>query len=462
MAKLITKFKFLKPDRKKSFGNYARYIATREGVDKIDDSKKYAPATKKQQELIIQLIKDFPDSKDSFEYKDYLSYKNIDTATDFISRTMEDYSYEISGRKTYAKYIATRPRAERFGSHGLFTDDGVEIKLSNLMKELDEYEGNVWTAIISLRREDAERLSFNNGYRWRSFLRSQTDILSDNLKIPLSDLRWYAAFHNETHHPHVHLIVFSDNPKEGYLSKQGLNEIRSSFAREIFKDDLLYTYKKQTEHRDLLRDEARELVSNAVASINSGYFENKEVQNLLLELADKLSKTKGKKVYGYLPAETKDLVDSILKEMAKDYRIEDLYNLWYEQKEEVLRTYTDDMPKRIPLEDNVEFKKIKNIIIKEALNLTTDDNDMTNEELLPETDGNEYRIPKIKTKYIEKSNSVSELRLNNSAFAYIRLLRYLSDLIKRQLKLDDDENEIRVESKLKRKIEDKKRGLGLH
>ena len=128
MAKLITKFKYLKPNRKKSVGNYARYIATREGVEKIDDSKKYAPATKKQQELIEKLIKDFPESKDSFEYKDYLAFKNMETATDFISRTMEDYSYEISGRKTYAKYIATRPRAERFGSHGLFTDDG------NLMK----------------------------------------------------------------------------------------------------------------------------------------------------------------------------------------------------------------------------------------------------------------------------------------------------------------------------------------
>jgi hypothetical protein len=136
--------------------------------------------------------------------------------------------------------------------------------------------------------------------------------------------------------------------------------------------------------------------------------------------------------------------------------------LWYEQKEEVFRTYTDDMPKRIPLEDNVEFKKIKNIIIKEALNLTNDDNDVTNEELPSENDEKGYGIPKSKTRYKEKSNSVSELSLSNSAFAYIRLLRYLSDLIKRQLKLDDDENEIRVESKLKRKIDDKKRGLGLH
>lgn len=461
MAKLVTKFKYLKPNRDKSFGNYARYIATREGVEKIDDSKKYAPATKKQQELIEKLVTDFPDSKDFFEYKDYLVSKNIESASEFISRVMEDYSYEISGRKTYAKYIATRPRAERFNSHGLFTDDGVEIKLTSLVKELDEYEGNIWTAVISLRREDAERLDFNNGDRWRSFLRSQTDVLSENLKIPLSNLRWYAAFHNESHHPHVHLIAFSDNPKEGYLSEKGVNNIRSSFAREIFKDDLLNVYERQTEHRDMLRDKAHELVSNAVESINSGYYDNQNVQELLLKLADRLSKTKGKKVYGYLAPETKDLVDSILKELADDNRIKALYELWCEQKEEILRTYTDDMPKRIPLENNKEFKKIKNIIIKEALNLAIENDDFSDENNTVNEDDFHYKPSTKTTSHQTKSTSISELRLSNSAFAYIRLLRYLSDLIRKQLDLDED-NQIKVESKLKRKIEDKKHGLGLH
>lgn len=461
MAKLVTKFKYLKPNREKSFGNYARYIATREGVEKIDDSKKYAPATKKQQELIEKLVTDFPDSKDFFEYKDYLVSKNIESASEFISRVMEDYSYEISGRKTYAKYIATRPRAERFNSHGLFTDDGVEIKLTSLVKELDEYEGNIWTAVISLRREDAERLDFNNGDRWRSFLRSQTDVLSENLKIPLSNLRWYAAFHNESHHPHVHLIAFSDNPKEGYLSEQGVNNIRSSFAREIFKDDLLNVYERQTEHRDMLRDKAHELVSNAVESINSGYYDNQNVQELLLKLADRLSKTKGKKVYGYLAPETKDLVDSILKELADDNRIKALYELWCEQKEEILRTYTDDMPKRIPLENNKEFKKIKNIIIKEALNLAIDNDDISDKNNTVNEDDFHYKSSTTTTSNKTESTSISELRLSNSAFAYIRLLRYLSDLIRKQLDIDED-NQIKVESKLKRKIEDKKQGLGLH
>lgn len=461
MAKLITKFKYLKPNRKKSVGNYARYIATREGVEKIDDSKKYAPATKKQQELIEKLIKDFPESKDSFEYKDYLAFKNMETATDFISRTMEDYSYEISGRKTYAKYIATRPRAERFGSHGLFTDDGVEIKLNNLVKELDENEGNIWTAVISLRREDAERLGFNNGERWRDFMRSQALDMAHNMKISPQNFRWYAAFHNESHHPHIHLIAFSENQKEGYLSEQGLNKIRSSLGKGIFEQDFISVYKKQTEQRDLIRDEARELVSNAVASINSGYYDNHNVQELLLKLADRLSKTKGKKVYGYLAPETKDLVDSILRELADDDRIKALYELWCEQKEEILRTYTDDMPKRIPIEKNKEFKKIKNIIIKEALNLAVENDDISDENNTVIEDDSHIKTSSRTTSQKAKSTSILELRLSNSAFAYIRLLRYLSDLIRKQLDIDED-NQIKVESKLKRKIEDKKQGLGLH
>ena len=84
--------------------------------------------------------------------------------------------------------------------------------------ELNAHTGNVWTAIVSLRREDAERLGYDNGSRWRDMLRSQTQTLSENLKIPMSNLRWFAAFHNESYHPHVHMIVYSTDPTEGYLS----------------------------------------------------------------------------------------------------------------------------------------------------------------------------------------------------------------------------------------------------
>ena len=268
--------------------------------------KKFAPATTKQKNLIEKILKDFPDSKDMFEYVDYLEKQNVGSALDFISRVMEDYAYEISGRKAYADYIATRPRAERFGSHGLFTDDGVQVQLSKVTEELDKHKGNIWTAIISIRREDAERLGFNTGTRWRDMLRTQTATLAENLKIPTQNLHWYAAFHNESHHPHVHLIAYSTVENEGYLTQKGVENLRSSFAKDIFQQDLLCVYEKQTEHRDKLRAEARYVVDDLVSKINSEIYINSSIQQKLLELAMELRTVSGKKQYAYLKKPLKD------------------------------------------------------------------------------------------------------------------------------------------------------------
>lgn len=243
MARLITKFKYLKPDERNHFGGYAEYIATREGVEKIDESKRNAPATNKQKQLIKKILSDFPDSKSSLEYEDYRKDKTVGVASEFITRMLEENADEMMHTTTYADYIATRPRAERFGSHGLFTDDGVAVDLKKVSDELNAHTGNVWTAIVSLRREDAERLGYDNGSRWRDMLRSQTQTLSENLRIPMSNLRWFAAFHNESHHPHIHLIAYSTNPNEGYLSEKGVMALRSSFAKDIFAQDLLCEYK---------------------------------------------------------------------------------------------------------------------------------------------------------------------------------------------------------------------------
>ncbi len=369
MAKIVTKFKYLKPDRKQSAGGYAKYIATREGVEKIDDSKQFAPATVKQQELIKKLLKDFPDSADSLEYHDYLAQHNVATASEFITRTVEDNSYEIVGRESYAKYIATRPRAEKFGRHGLFTDKGVSVQLTKVQEELNKHEGNIWTAIISLRREDAERLDYNNGARWRDMLRSQAFAMAKNMRISIKNLRWYAAFHNESHHPHVHLILYSTDPDEGYLTERGIENLRSSFAREIFAQDLVSIYAKQTESRDKLRADSKSLVAEIVSQINNGEYDNPMVEKLLRQLSDKLLRVSGKKQYGYLKADVKDIVDNIIIELSKDERISKLYDIWYEHREEVLRTYTDILPKRIPLVDNDTFKPIKNHVIREALKI---------------------------------------------------------------------------------------------
>ena len=369
MARIVTKFKYLKANRKQSAGGYVKYIATREGVEKIDDSKKYAPVTVKQQEMIGKLLKDFPDTADSFEYQDYIRNKTVGAASEFISRAIEDNSYEFAGRKTYAKYIATRPRAEKIGRHGLFTDDGVVIELSKVQQEIDSHKGNIYTAIISIRREDAERLGYNTGARWRDMLRTQTDVLSDYLHIPRENLKWYAAFHNESHHPHVHLIAYSKVPTEGYLAESGVDKLRSAFAREIFAQDLVSIYAKQTESRDKLRADSKSLVAEIVSQINSGEYDNPMVEKLLRQLSDKLLRVSGKKQYGYLKADVKDIVDNIIIELSKDERISKLYDIWYEHREEVLRTYTDTLPKRIPLVDNDTFKPIKNHVIREALKI---------------------------------------------------------------------------------------------
>jgi hypothetical protein len=470
VAKLVTKFKYLKPTRKVSTGGYAKYIATREGVEKIDDTKKFAPATAKQKNLIEKIINDFPDSKDMFEYADYLEKQNQCSASDFISRVMEDYAYEISGRKAYADYIATRPRAERFGSHGLFTDDGVQVQLSKVTEELDSHKGNIWTAIISIRREDAQRLGFNTGARWRDMLRTQTEALAKNLKIPMENLRWYAAFHNESHHPHVHLIAYSTVENEGYLTQKGVENLRSSFAKDIFQQDLLCIYERQTEHRDKLRAEARDIVEDLVANINCEIYVNASIQHKLLELADRLSKTKGKKVYGYLKPDVKAIVDSIVEELANDSRIKKLYDLWYEQKENTIRTYTDEMPDRIPLVNNKEFKSIKNAVIKEALklNFTEDEvekNENTDEE--PVSNPFEYKENTSTESVFDSDRGVLyphysiKTSRNSVAVSSLYLLRYLCNIIQSRLRFEEKQKVQRTDRKLQQKINDKKQAQGL-
>lgn len=386
MARLITKFKYLKPEDRKNIGGYAEYIATREGVEKIDESRKFAPATNKQKQLIKKILSDFPDSKSSLEYEDYLKEKTVGAASEFITRMLEENADEMMHTTTYADYIATRPRAERFGSHGLFTDDGVAVDLQKVSHKLNAHTGNVWTAIVSLRREDAERLGYDNGSRWRDMLRSQAQTLSENLRIPMSNLRWFAAFHNESYHPHVHMIVYSTDPTEGYLSEKGVMALRSSFAKDIFAQDLLCEYKKQTEHRDALKVQSREVLAELITKINSGTYDNPQVEDLLQTLAKRLAVTNGKKQYGYLRKDIKEIINSIVDELGKDERIAALYDLWYESKKTAHRVYSESQPERLPLSQNKEFKSVKNMVIAEAmkLNLPTDEVEETDEPTEPD------------------------------------------------------------------------------
>ena len=398
MAKLITKFRYLKPSKKRKAGGYATYIATREGVEKLPQEK------------------------------------------------------------TYADYIATRPR-----SQGLFSDEGAEINLRQLSRGLNSYQGNLWTVILSLSREDAERLGFDTAARWRDFLRSERSEIAEQFHIPQGNLRWYAAFHNEKHHPHVHLMVWSEDEKEGYLSERGIEKLRSSFAKSIFAQDWCNIYDRYTEARNTLRQESRERMREIIESINAGTYENKTIENLLLQLVWQLSVTTGKKQYGYLKPELKHLVDAIVEEFAKDPRIAELYNLWYKQKESGIRFYQDEMPERVPLVDNPEFRTIKNMILQEAENLAFADlpvqitQEKQDREEAKQTGTGIYNLEKHKTNY-NKANYNANHSHTVIASTVARLFASLALLFYD----DPDRHKIsRIDRKQRRQIDEKKQAQGM-
>lgn len=371
MTKIILKSRYLRAGSRQHSEHLIRYIAKREGVQKIDDTWKHQSATKEQQKLIEELVRDFPETKDSFEYRDYISKPSKGTASGFISRAIDDNVDLIGKRENYVSYIAKRPRTERHGAHGLFTDADVPINLSKVAEEVANHEGNVWTHIISLRREDAARLGYDNAYAWRNLLRSQAETIAENMKIPLTDLRWYAAYHDESYHPHVHMVVYSAG-KEPYLTKLGIRNIKAAFARQIFRHDLLQVYVEQTNHRNELTQKSRDILSDIIARINSGSYDNPVVTDLLLKLSEQMKHYKGKKVYGYLPQAGRNLVNAVVDELAKEKDISALYDLWYEQRDKITGTYQDTLEQRISLSQNKEFKVIKNAVIQESLNILYD------------------------------------------------------------------------------------------
>ena len=341
------------------------------------------------------MVADFPESVQSFEYQDYTSAPTKKTASDFIGRTIEDNLDLIGKKENYVGYIAMRPRVEKQGAHGLFTQKDSEINLAEIAKTVAEHEGAVWTTVMSLRREDAEKLGYDNAKAWRDLLRGQSNKLAKAMGIPLADLRWYAAFHNEGSHPHIHLVSYSAG-KEPYMTEQGLQSFKADFAREIFKQDNLHIYQEQTAYRDELRRTGREKMSAIVREINNGAYDNETVKIMLRNLVQELDNYTGRMVYGYMPKKAKNLIDGVVDELAKDERIAELYNLWYEQRENIVRTYQDSMPQRIPLSQNKEFRAIKNAVIQEALNLLhnniTFEDDVFEEEPITDTE------PKTETK----------------------------------------------------------------
>jgi hypothetical protein len=223
--------------------------------------------------------------------------------------------------------------------------------------------------IISLRREDATRLGFDNAERWKQFLSSYAVEMAQAMKIPLEQFRWYAAFHDEKHHPHLHMICYCADGKSGFLTERGIERIRSGLTKEIFRQELTEIYARQTQRRDSLNQDTQKILRQLIQQMQEGTLSNERIELLMMELSRQLRSTSGKKQYGYLKPSVKSLVDEIVDELERDERVVAAYNLWYEMREEVLRTYKDDLPERIPLSQQKEFKRIKNIVIQEAVRL---------------------------------------------------------------------------------------------
>ena len=291
MARLIVKSPYIKCGGGNSAGGYMRYIATRERVELIQDDR---PPTRKQEQLIVKLVKDFPDARKLDEYADYQEHPTKANASAFISQALEESWSDVQKSDGYMKYIATRPRAERLGSHGLFGDkDGVE--LDKAMAELENYTGNVWTHIISLKREDAERLGYNNAGAWRNLLRAHRNDIAAAMNIPPQDFRWYAAFHDEGDHPHVHVMAWSVKPGQAYLSQDGIRQIKSKLTNDIFQQEMLHLYEQKTVSRDQLVREARQAMRELVQQMRNRICDHPEAEQLMQELAIQLETVKGKK-----------------------------------------------------------------------------------------------------------------------------------------------------------------------
>lgn len=326
-------------------------------------------ATKNQEQLLNDLLSDFPEAKKYLEYEDYTVNPTVENASELISTIIERNADVIGNRQNFVGYMAMRPGVQKRGSHGLFNEKDEPIILDRVANEIANHKGNVWSHVISLRREDAIRLGYDNSEAWRQLVMRHISDIAKNQKISLCNLKWYAAFHDTTHHPHIHLLVYSENTKEGFLTNEGINKIRSAFANDIFKDDLQSIYQEQTLSRDELKAVSKTEFKSIVRKVQQGGFENPQLENLIRKLYSQLQNVKGKKVYGYLPPDVKETVNSIFSELAKDNNIRQLYEKWCSLESLKYKSYTQKEKELPPLVDNKVFQPVRNMIIRTVLDM---------------------------------------------------------------------------------------------
>lgn len=438
MSQLIVTSRYLKNGNQKNKTkrrNYTKYIATRETVE-IRSQKfvdRNANATKNQEQLINDLINDFPESKRYLEYEDYERESTIENAGELISTIVERNADVVGNRQNFVGYMAMRPGVEKRGSHGLFNEKDEPIILNQAANEIAEHKGNVWSHVVSLRREDAVRLGFDNSDAWRELVKRHISDIAKAQNIPLCNLKWYAAYHDTTHHPHIHLLVYSTNPKQGFLTKAGIDKIRSAFANDIFHDDLQSIYQEQTVSRDELKAVSKNEFESIVNMIASNDHTDSQLEELIRKLYIQLQNVKGKKVYGYLPMEIKETVNKIFSELAKDENIQQLYDKWCSLERLKYKTYTQKEAELPELVDNKVFQPVRNMIIRTVLNMKPFD---ANTEIEGSEPNDEYidNTPQNMSPLFDEAEPLEEKETDESASAIKYYIKW-NDQYKKACKL---------------------------
>ena len=438
MSQLIVTSRYLKSGNQKNKTkrrNYTKYIATRETVE-IRSQKfvdRNANATKNQEQLINDLINDFPESKRYLEYEDYEREPTIENASELISTIVERNADVVGNRQNFVGYMAMRPGVEKRGSHGLFNEKDEPIILNQAANEIAEHKGNVWSHVVSLRREDAVRLGFDNSDAWRELVKRHISDIAKAQNIPLCNLKWYAAYHDTTHHPHIHLLVYSTNPKQGFLTAKGIDQIRSAFANDIFHDDLQSIYQEQTLSRDELKAVSKTEFESIVNMIASNDHTDPQLEELIRKLYIQLQNVKGKKVYGYLPMEIKETVNKIFSELAKDENIQQLYDKWCSLERLKYKTYTQKEAELPELVDNKVFQPVRNMIIRTVLNMKPFD---ANTEIEGSEPNDEYidNTPQNMSPLFDDAEPLEEKETDESASAIKHYIKW-NDQYKKACKL---------------------------
>ena len=368
MARIVLISPYLKGGQNAAkLAQRTRYVATRPGVELLADERSTLPATKKQRDFITRLLKSFPSCWELIEYEEYLDHPTQGSASAFIQQVQEDYMEALDQKENFIDYISHRPGVQKDGEHGLWDAHGKVQNLAQAVREVAEHTGNVWTPVVALRREDAERLGYDSAENWQALVKASANDIAAAYKIQSDNLRWYAAFHRKPKQVHIHMIVFSTDPREGYLTKEGIRQVKSAFARRIYYADRMHIYQQKDTARQELQEQTRRAMVECIAQLEHGSIDNPRMEQLTEELAERLLTVKGRKVYGYLPPRTKAIVDAIVEEIAKDEKVAAAYTAWQELYEQVCRDYDEKLRERLPLSQQKEFRSVRNMIIQETL-----------------------------------------------------------------------------------------------